>query len=68
MTDFKTIPFRPEHIDQLDMTPRQLGAMAFATPQTWVCVAEFPAITVIADGKVLACGGEIPMWAGRARF
>jgi hypothetical protein len=60
------LPYQPEHMKQLVLQEAQRYMGTWIDDNYANAVANTPAWTCIADGKVICCGGFIEMWTGRA--
>lgn len=60
----KIIDYKTEHLFELNVQPYQLSDEV--TPEYAEWIGQYPCYTAIHDGKVVAVGGLVPMWPGRA--
>lgn len=67
MTKFKSVKFRPDHVDLMDLRPEELAGSTFEVAKERIvgfAVASEQALTYTYDGRVIAAMGFIILWEG----
>lgn len=62
----KCVPFQPEHAARIRLQPSQRDGAALIQAKDYKALARLPSITMLDGDEVLAFGGVITVWPGRA--
>lgn len=54
-------PFKPEHLDEIDLQPAQTSWLAHRDPRYAASLCDGVAVTARENGVVLACAGVLPL-------
>lgn len=67
MIEFKSVPFRPDHVDLMDLRPEEIAGSTRAEAKkriTEFAAQSAQALTYTYDGRVIAAMGFIFLWDG----
>jgi hypothetical protein len=54
-------PFKPEHLDEIDLQPGQASWREYRRPEYAAELARHTAVTARAEGRIVACAGVVPV-------
>src|ERR1700722_10432109 len=67
-SEMNIIPFRPEHLTQINVQAQQRRTISYLTTEYVQILAQGPAVTAVAEDRIIGCAGVVVQFMGMGTF